>query len=72
MNPQLYDQLIFNKAGKNIQWKKECFFNKCLGKLHSNMQKKKKKKNETGPLSDTLHQNKFKMDQRPQRETGNG
>ena len=22
MDPQLYGQLIFNKAGKNIQWKK--------------------------------------------------
>jgi len=22
MNPQLYGQLMFNKAGKNIQWKK--------------------------------------------------
>ena len=22
MNPQLYGQLIFDKAGKNIQWKK--------------------------------------------------
>ena len=23
MDPQLYGQLIFNKAGKNIQWKKD-------------------------------------------------
>ena len=23
MNPQLYGQLIFDKAGKNIQWKKD-------------------------------------------------
>ena len=28
MNPQIYGQLIFNKAGKNIQWKKVSFFNK--------------------------------------------
>ena len=37
-----------------------------LGKLDSNMQK-----NETGPLSYTIHQNKFKMDERPKCETGN-
>ena len=28
MGPQLYGQLIFNKAGKNIQWKKDSLFNK--------------------------------------------
>ena len=28
MDPQLCGQLIFNKAGKNIQWKKDSFFNK--------------------------------------------
>ena len=28
MDPQLYGQLIFNKAGKNIQWKKDSLFNK--------------------------------------------
>ena len=28
MDPQLFGQLIFNKAGKNIQWKKESVFNK--------------------------------------------
>ena len=37
-----------------------------LGKLDSNMQKK-----ENGPLSHTIHKNKFKMDERPQCETGN-
>ena len=28
MDPQLYGQLIFNKSGKNIQWKKDNLFNK--------------------------------------------
>ena len=26
--PQMYDQLIFNKAGKSIQWKKDSIFSK--------------------------------------------
>ena len=37
-----------------------------LGKLNNNMQK-----NETGPLSYTIHINKFEMDERPKYETGN-
>ena len=36
-----------------------------LGKLDSHMQK-----NEAGPLSHTIHKDKLKMDERPQRETG--
>ena len=28
MDPQVYGQLIFDKAGKNIQWKKDSLFNK--------------------------------------------
>ena len=28
MGPQLYGQLIFNKAGKTIHWKKDSLFNK--------------------------------------------
>ena len=28
MDPQLYGQIIFDKAGKNTQWKKDSLFNK--------------------------------------------
>ena len=49
MNQELYGQLIFDKAGKNIQWEKESLQLMVLGKLDSNMQK-----NETGPLSYTM------------------
>ena len=66
MDPQTYGQLIFDKAGKNIQWNKDSLFKKMvLGKLDSNMQK-----NEPGPLSFTIHKNKLKMDKRPQCKTG--
>ena len=41
MDPKLYGQLIFNKAGKNIQWGggKHCLQHMVLGKLDSGIQK---------------------------------
>ena len=65
MDPQPYGQLIYNKAEKNIQWKKTVSSTNGVGKLGSNMQK-----NETGLLSYTIHKNKFKMDERPKSDTG--
>ena len=46
--------------------KRRSLLKMALGKLDSNMQK-----NETRPLSYTIHKNKFKMDERPKYETGN-
>ena len=64
MDPQTYGQLIFDKAGKNIQWNKDSLQQEVLGKLDSDMQK-----NELGPLSYTMHKNKLKMDERPKCKT---
>ena len=51
MDTQMYSQLIFDKAAKNIQWKKrQSLQQMVLGKLDSDMQK-----NEPGPLSYTRH-----------------
>ena len=66
MDPGLYDQLVFNKARKNIQWKKRPSLQQMvLGKLDSHLQM-----NETGPLPYTMHKNRLKLDERPKRETG--
>ena len=62
----MYGQLIFDKAGKNIQWNRQSLQQVVLGKLDSNMQK-----NKLGPLSYTTNKNKLKMDERPKCKTGN-
>ena len=59
MDPQLYGQVIFDKAEKNIPWKNNSLFNK----LESHMQK-----NAPGPFSYTTHKDKLKMDERPKGE----
>ena len=63
--PQTNDQLILDKAGKNLQQKKGSLFSKQCWKLGSDMQK-----NELGPPSYTIHKNKLKMDERPKHKTG--
>ena len=66
MDPQRYGQLIFDKGGKNMQWKKrQSLQQMVLGKLDCNM-----KKNETRSLSYTIHTKKFQMDERLLCETG--
>lgn len=37
--PYIYDQFIFNKGAKTIQWGKNCLFNKLLGQLDVHIQK---------------------------------
>ena len=64
MNPQMYGELIFDKAGKNTQRNKESLQQVVLGKLDSNMQK-----NEPGPLSHSIHKNKLKTNERPKCKT---
>lgn len=56
MDPQLYGQLVFGKAGKNIHWKKDNPLNKRCWENCIFMQK-----NETEPLTSTKHKNKFKI-----------
>ena len=46
----------FDKGIKNIQCRKGCLFNKCVGNLDCHM-----KKNETGSLNYTIYQNKPKI-----------
>ena len=60
MDPQMYGKLIFDKAGKNIQWKKDSLLSKWCWENWSDMQK-----NEPGPLFYTIHKNKLKIDERP-------
>ena len=66
MDPLLYGQLIFNKAGKKYPVEKRQSLQKMvLGKLDSYIQK-----NETGPFYYTIHKNKLKMEERPKCKTG--
>ena len=59
----MYGQLIFDKAGESIQWKKDSFFNKWCWTATCRRMKR--------PFSYTAHKNKFKMDEVSKCETGN-
>ena len=55
INPHTYGQLICNKGGKNIQWRRQSLQQVVLGKLESPMQIHVR----THPH--TIHKNKLKM-----------
>ena len=60
INPQNDNQLIFDKEGENIEWRKDSLWQVVLGKLESDIEI-----NDFSILPHTIHKNKLKMFQRP-------
>ena len=58
MNPCTYGHLIFDKGGKNIQWRKDNLFNKWCWENWSTTYKRIKLE----LFLNTIHKNKLKMD----------
>ena len=57
INPHTYTQLIYDKGGKNIQWRKDNLFNKWCWENWSTTWKRMK----VETLSNTIHKNKLTM-----------
>ena len=67
LDPQKYGQLIFEKAGKSIQWKKDSLFNKWCWENWTATCRRLKLDHFLTPFT----KNKLKMDKGPECETGN-
>ena len=59
VKPTHYGHLIFDKRGKNIQWRKDNVLTSGAGKTGQPLVK-----NISRTLSNTIHKNKLKMDQK--------
>ena len=58
INPRTYGQLIYNKRGKTLKWRKNSLFNKWCWENWTALLKK----NEIRTFLNTAHKNKLKMD----------